>query len=38
VGKLVLAMPVIFSAILSWALGALVGYSCGSGESCKHVR
>jgi hypothetical protein len=38
VGKLVLAMPMIFLAMLSWALGELVGYSSGPGGSCKHVR
>jgi hypothetical protein len=38
VGKLVLAMPMIFLAMLSWALGELVGYSSGPGRSCKHVR
>jgi hypothetical protein len=38
VGKLLLAMPMIFLATLSWALGELVGYTSGSGESCKHVR
>jgi hypothetical protein len=35
VGKLVLAMPMIFLAMLSWALGELVGYSSGTGGSCK---
>ena len=38
VGKLVLAMPMIFLAMLSWALGELTGYFAGPGESCEHVR
>lgn len=38
ISKLALAMPVIFLAALSWAVGEFVGYLSGSGESCKHVR
>jgi hypothetical protein len=35
VGKLVLAMLMIFLAMLSWALGEFVGYSSGLGGSCE---
>lgn len=37
-GKVVLAMPVIFLAVLSWAVGELIGYFSGPGGSCHHVR
>jgi len=38
IGKLALAMPMIYLAMLSWALGELTGYFAGPGESCEHVR
>jgi hypothetical protein len=37
-GRLVMAMPMIFLAVLSWAMGELTGYLCGPGDSCRYVR
>ncbi len=37
-GKLALTIPLIFLAMLSWALGEFIGYAAGQGGSCQHVR
>lgn len=36
--EFVAAFPVIMLATTAWALGELVGYLRGPGESCRHVR
>jgi hypothetical protein len=38
IGKLALAMPMIYLGMVSWAVGELAGYLCGPGESCHYVR
>jgi hypothetical protein len=38
IGKLTLAMPIIYLAMVSWAMGELAGYLSGPGESCQYVR
>jgi len=37
-GKLAMAAPIIFLAVMSWSIGELIGYLCGTGTSCCHVR
>lgn len=36
--QLLLSLPIIISAIVSWSVGETVGYLAGTGNSCKYIN